>query len=48
MILDWVEAHSDWDESALIVTSDHGHYLVIDDPEALAAAGRLDGAAAGR
>lgn len=48
VILDWVEAHSDWDESALIVTSDHGHYLVIDDPEALAAAGRLDGTAAGR
>ncbi len=34
-IIAWVEAHSNWDESVLIVTSDHGHYLVIDDPEAL-------------
>jgi alkaline phosphatase len=37
-VIDWVEAHSNWDESALIVTSDHGHYLVIDDLEALAGA----------
>ena len=36
VIVDWVEHNSDWDESALIVTADHGHYLVIDDPEALA------------
>ena len=36
-IIDWVEAHSDWDESVMIVTSDHGHYLVIDDPKALIA-----------
>jgi alkaline phosphatase len=40
VILDWVGRHSDWDESVLIVTSDHGHYLVIDDPEALAGAAR--------
>jgi alkaline phosphatase len=39
-VLDWVEAHSNWDDSALIVTADHGHYLVIDDPEALAGAKR--------
>ena len=37
-IIDWVETHSNWDESALIVTADHGHYLVIDDPKALAGA----------
>jgi alkaline phosphatase len=40
VILDWVEQHSDWDESLLIVTSDHGHYLVLDDPSALAGAAR--------
>jgi alkaline phosphatase len=34
-IIDWVEARSNWDESAMIVTSDHGHYLVLDDPAAL-------------
>jgi alkaline phosphatase len=34
-IIDWVEKHSNWDESVLIVTADHGHYLVLDDPRAL-------------
>ena len=36
VIIDWVERHSNWDESVLIVTADHGHYLVVDHPEALA------------
>lgn len=40
VILDWVERHSNWDESALIVTADHGHFLVLDDPAALAGGGR--------
>ena len=35
-IVAWVEKHSNWDDSAMIVTADHGHYLVIDDPRALA------------
>jgi alkaline phosphatase len=35
VIVDWVEAHGGWDDTVLIVTADHGHYLVIDDPEAL-------------
>lgn len=34
-ITDWVEQHSDWDESLMIVTADHGHYLFIDDPSLL-------------
>ncbi len=34
-IIAWVEKNSNWDESVLIVTADHGHYLVIDDPKAL-------------
>lgn len=34
-ITDWVETHSNWDESLLIVTADHGHYLVLDRPEML-------------
>jgi alkaline phosphatase len=38
VIVDWVEAHGGWDDTVLIVTADHGHYLVIDDPEALAGA----------
>ncbi len=39
IITEWVEARSNWDESALIVSSDHGHYLVVDDPKALAEVG---------
>ena len=35
-IFDWVETHSNWDDSAVIVTADHGHYLVLDDVRALA------------
>ncbi len=34
-VADWVEAHSSWKESLLIVTADHGHYLVVDDPREL-------------
>ena len=34
-VVRWVETHSNWDESVLIVSSDHGHYLVLDDPQAL-------------
>jgi alkaline phosphatase len=39
VITDWVEQHSNWDESLLIVTADHGHYLFIDDPQSIAEAG---------
>ncbi|MEX0700734.1 MAG: alkaline phosphatase [Planctomycetales bacterium] len=31
----WVEKHSNWSESLLIVTADHGHLLVLDQPERL-------------
>jgi alkaline phosphatase len=36
-VIRWVEAHSNWDDSVLIVSSDHGHYLVLDKPQVLAA-----------
>jgi alkaline phosphatase len=36
-VIRWVEQNSNWDESLLLVSSDHGHYLVVDDPQALAA-----------
>jgi alkaline phosphatase len=35
VIVDWVAKNSNWDDSMMIVTADHGHYLVIDDPNAL-------------
>ncbi|MBA3314453.1 MAG: alkaline phosphatase [Planctomycetaceae bacterium] len=34
-LTDWVERHRGWDETVMIVTADHGHYLVIDDPQML-------------
>ncbi len=36
VITDWVEKNSSWQESVLIVTADHGHFLVIDQPDRLA------------
>jgi alkaline phosphatase len=40
VIMDWVDENNAWSYTAVIVTSDHGHYLVIDDPERIAEAGR--------
>ena len=34
-VTDWVEKNSNWNESLLIVTADHGHYLVLEKPELL-------------
>jgi alkaline phosphatase len=34
-ITDWVDQNSDWNESLLIVTADHGHYLILDQPSQL-------------
>ncbi len=38
VITNWVEANSNWDETAVILTADHGHMLVLEDLEALAGA----------
>ncbi len=35
VITDWVEQNSNWDETVMIVTADHGHLLVLLQPEAL-------------
>ena len=37
-VIRWVESYSNWDDSVLLVSSDHGHYLVVDDPKLLAGA----------
>ena len=34
-ISQWVERESSWDETVLIVTADHGHFLVLEHPELL-------------
>lgn len=35
VLTDWVEKQSSWEETVLIVTADHGHYLVLEHPEML-------------
>jgi len=34
-VTSWVEKNSNWNESVVIVTADHGHYLVLEKPELL-------------
>jgi alkaline phosphatase len=34
-VTEWIEKHGGWDETALILTADHAHYLVLDRPELL-------------
>jgi alkaline phosphatase len=34
-IINWVEQHSNWNDSLVIVTADHGHMLTLDRPELL-------------
>lgn len=36
VVVDWVERHDAWEETAVIVTADHGHYLVLRDASVLA------------
>jgi len=35
VVIDWVEKHNAWDDTLVIVTADHGHYLVLEDPSVL-------------
>jgi alkaline phosphatase len=35
-LVDWIETHGGWDDTAVIVTSDHGHMFVLTDPTAFA------------
>lgn len=41
-IFRWIESRDAWDETAVIVTADHGHQLVLTDPQRIAEAGRID------
>lgn len=42
-VTDWVEAHGGWSDTVMIVTADHGHYLVLDRPELLLPQGEAAG-----
>ena len=35
VIIDWVNRHNGWDDTAVILTADHGHYLMLEDPTVL-------------
>ena len=48
VITTWVEQHSNWQESLLIVTADHGHMLNVVKPEIIAEAARQARAGAAR
>ncbi len=39
-VVDWVQRRGAWDDTVLFLTSDHGHFLVLDDEQAIAEAGR--------
>lgn len=34
-VIDWIERHGGWADTALFLTADHGHYLFLDKPERL-------------
>ena len=38
-VMDWVDENNAWEFTAVIVTADHGHFLVIDDPSRIVEAG---------
>jgi alkaline phosphatase len=40
--VDWIENHGGWDQTALILTADHGHYLMLDEPQRLVPSGNDD------
>ena len=40
VVMDWVDENDAWDYTAVIVTADHGHYLVIEDDERFIEAGK--------
>jgi alkaline phosphatase len=41
VVMDWVDENNAWPYTAVIVTADHGHYLVIDDADRIGQAGQL-------
>jgi len=42
-VVHWIEKHVGWDDAGVLLTADHGHYLVLDRPDALANTGDSDG-----
>jgi alkaline phosphatase len=44
-IVNWVEENEAWDDTAVFVTSDHGHFLVIENVDAISNAAKKAAAA---
>ena len=44
-VMHWIDDNNAWSYTAVIVTADHGHFLVIDDPNQYANAGKAAQAA---
>ena len=40
VVMDWVDENDAWAYTAVIVTADHGHYLVIEDADRFVEAGK--------
>jgi alkaline phosphatase len=40
VVMDWVDENNAWSYTAVIVTADHGHYLVIEDAQRIVEAGQ--------
>ncbi|WP_404306906.1 alkaline phosphatase [Neorhodopirellula lusitana] len=40
-VVRWVESNDAWEDTVVFVTSDHGHYFHLDDPQAIADAAAL-------
>ncbi len=34
-LTEWVEQHGGWEDTVIVVTADHGHYMFLDDPAQL-------------
>ncbi len=46
VITDWVEANSNWEETCVVLTADHGHMLFVDDFRVLTGERELESEAA--
>jgi alkaline phosphatase len=40
VVMDWIDENNAWSYTAVIVTADHGHFLVIDDADRIIEAGQ--------
>ncbi len=40
VVMQWIDENNAWSYTAVIITADHGHFLVIDDADRLAEAGK--------